>query len=126
MCAPKFLTPGTAISSRLARSVMRRIASIDVPGFSTQCMRKSYSRKLGRNSSPRNGTVNVVTSSSTASEPSAVFGRSTKAGSICRYRALSPPTSRDSRVSRCFGRRSSANAGVTVSATASDARIAST
>ena len=65
---PKFRTPGTAISSRLARSVMRRIASSEVPGFSTQCIRKSYSRKFGRNSSPRNGTVAAVSSSIAPSE----------------------------------------------------------
>ena len=55
MCAPKLRTPGTARSSLLARRVIRRIASRDVPGFSTQCIRKSYSLKCGRNSSPRNG-----------------------------------------------------------------------
>ena len=68
MRAPKLRTPSTAINSRLARSVTRRIASIEVPGFSTQCIKKSYSRKLGRNSSPRNGTVRAVTSSKAAND----------------------------------------------------------
>ena len=51
---------GTARSSLLALSVIRRIASSDVPGFSTQCIRKSYSLKCGRNSSPRNGNATAV------------------------------------------------------------------
>ena len=52
MCEPKLRTPGTLRSSRLARLVIRVIASSDVPGFSTQCMRKSVSWNLGRNSTP--------------------------------------------------------------------------
>ena len=38
---------------------MRVIASSDVPGFSTQCIRKSVSWKFGRNSSPRSGTASA-------------------------------------------------------------------
>jgi hypothetical protein len=48
MCAPKFRTPSTSISSRPALTVTRRIASREVPGFSTQCIKKSYSWKFGR------------------------------------------------------------------------------
>jgi hypothetical protein len=63
---------------------MRFVASSEVPGFSTQCMRKSYSRKFGRNSSPRNGAVAAVRRNRIARAPSAVRGRSTNAGSILR------------------------------------------
>ena len=55
MWAPKLRTPGMARSSLLTRMVIRFMASSEVPGFSTQCMRKSYSLNSGRNSSPRNG-----------------------------------------------------------------------
>ena len=60
MCEPKFFTPGIARRSLLATSVIRRIASRDVPGFSTQCIRKSFSWKLGMNSSPSLETATPV------------------------------------------------------------------
>jgi len=52
MCEPKLFTPLIARSSLLAFSVIRVIAASDVPGFSTKCIRKSVSLKLGSSSSP--------------------------------------------------------------------------
>ena len=84
MCEPKLRTPGTARSSLLARSVMRRMASRDVPGFSTQCMRKSVSLKLGRNSSPSLRMARPVQTKATSNTSNAVPGRVMKRGNIAR------------------------------------------
>ena len=81
MCAPKLRTPSTSISSRPALTVTRRIASSEVPGFSTQCIRKSYSWKFGRNSSPRNGNAAAVTASETATIAIARLGAAISPGS---------------------------------------------
>ena len=84
MCDPKLRTPGIARSSLLTETVMRVIASSDVPGFSTQCMRKSVSLKSGRNSSPSRGTAMAVIANATATNAAAQRGRATSHGSIAR------------------------------------------
>ena len=43
MCEPKLRTSGTLRSSLLTLTVIRRMASSEVPGFSIQCIRKSFS-----------------------------------------------------------------------------------
>ncbi len=127
MCDPKFRTPGMARSSLLARSVMRRIASIDVPGFSTQCIRKSYSRKFGQKllAEKRHGRER-------GDHQAGQDGRRRGPGDrpVAAVSADTSPsaatTSADSFASSVFGRSSSDIAGVTVSATSNDDRIAST
>ena len=86
MCEPKLRTPGIARSSLLARSVIRRIASSDVPGFSTKCIRKSFSWKFGQEllAQPRDGASPVSGERDDQdARPPATAG-ATSAGSIAR------------------------------------------
>ena len=81
MCAPKLRTPGMARSSLLARMVMRDMACSEVPGFSTQCIKKSYSLKLGRNSWPSSGTSSIDPTATPVSDQATRLGRASRPGS---------------------------------------------
>ena len=76
---------------------MRRMASSEVPGFSTQCIRKSYSLKCGRNSSPRNENVPSATAIDTAMMPSARRGAPMSDGNTRRYHPFNRVTTGASR-----------------------------
>ena len=56
MCEPKSRTPGIARTSRLARVTILRSSVIEVPGFVTQCIRKSLSLNVGNRSDPSVGS----------------------------------------------------------------------
>ena len=69
MWDPKLRTPGMEPISWLAAVTMRRSSMMEVPGFVTQCMRKSFSLNDGNSSSPNRGTTSapaIVTSATTA------------------------------------------------------------
>ena len=103
------------------------MASSDVPGFSIQCIRKSFSWKSGRNDSPRPRTPKPVATNAAARSTIAQPGRRASGGRIARYIAFRTRTSGDSRRrSEAPVRSISDRAGVTVSATSSEARMAST
>ena len=70
--------------SSLASTVTRCIASTDVPGFSTKCIRKSVSWKCGRNSCPSRAAAAPVTRNASTSANSAMYGRATNAGRTAR------------------------------------------
>ena len=118
---------GDRRSSLLTLTVTRRMASSEVPGFSIQCIRKSFSWKSGRNSSPRPRTPNPVATNAAARITSAQPGRRSQRRQDRAIHRLQEPDQR--RLLRAAPRRPvssiSDRAGVTVSATSSEARIAS-
>ena len=121
----KLVTPGIASSSRLMRSVDRRLASTEAPGRSIQCIRKSRSSKSGRNSSPKNGRHRTPRIAVNTVSASATRGLRSSGVSSARYPACSHFTTRGSWVcvSKVRGSSHSDNTGVTVSATSSEVRI---
>ena len=71
--------------SRLPEEVLlRSIASMDVPGFSPQCIRKSYSWKFGRNSSPSRLQTTTVPANATTNTSMAIPGRLITPGKTLR------------------------------------------
>ena len=59
MWDPKLRTPGMEPISWLAAVTMRRSSMMEVPGFVTQCMRKSFSLNDGNSSSPIRGRTRM-------------------------------------------------------------------
>ena len=68
----KLRMPGMAIRSSLAARVIRCISVDDVPGWATQCIRKSRSLKCGSSACPR---VGMTARASTSSTPVPAYTR---------------------------------------------------
>ena len=95
-----------------------------VPGRVTALMTRAPSLKAGRKARPIRGTVASDTANSRPAAASTSFGRRSTPGSRCPYprrMAAARAGSRPSRMRLWLGSRYAHRAGVTVSATTSDA-----
>ncbi len=126
MWEPQLRTPGIATRAPQASWEIRVSSGSDVPGFVSQCIRKSRSLKSGSSDWPRWGTANAPATASTPTAAKAGPGRRISGARLiayarfrCRTSGASPLASRPRRSS------SRAIAGVTVRATAIDASTAS-
>ena len=126
MWEPQLRTPGIVRSSRQARTETRTSSGPDVSGEVSQCIRKSRSLKLGSSDWPRNGTTASPATTVAATVAYAQRGlRDDAREHAARSRAAARRTSGDRRRSSgAFRSRIRASAGVTVSATTSEAPTA--
>ena len=97
MCEPKLRTPGTWRSSLLPAVTMRRSSVSEVPGFVSQCMRKSRSLNSGNSDWPSSGTTRIPVTTSAPTAPYAGNGRRTIGRSMRSYPHCIPLVTGDSR-----------------------------
>ena len=119
---PTSRTPGSARISAAARLVMRCISGSDVLGVASQWTTSSRSLKVGRSAALRNGSTASPTTTKPASVISAgrgVRNRRVSAPVVAAAARRAAPCSPDPRGGREYS--TSPSAGVTVSATTSDA-----
>ena len=75
MCDPQLRTPGMSRSSRQAWTEIRVSSGREVPGFVSQCMRKSRSLKSGSSDWPRSGVTAKPASRRVAAAANTAGGR---------------------------------------------------
>ena len=126
MCEPKLRTPGTERSSLLPAVTMRRSSVSDVPGFVSQCIRKSRSLNSGNSDWPSSGTIRIPVTTSAPSAPYAGSGRRMMGRSMRTYpRCITRVTGDSLRRNLPREKRITLSAGVTVIATTRDTCTAS-
>ena len=126
MWEPQLRTPGISCRSTHADTETRYSSGADVPGWLSQCIRKSRSLKLGSSWLPRVGATISPASATVITAAIAGCGLATSGTSTARYPRLRSVSSGDSRcTSRPRDSSMRQRAGVRVSATTIDTSTAS-